>query len=81
MTDLTLTCRRTIKAAPEAIFNAWLDPAMMTKFINDCKLIDGRCRWRVLGMFTRVEAGDPLLFVDWLDETNELICGNCLCST
>ncbi len=33
MTDLTLTCKRTIKAPPEAVFNAWLDPDIMAKFM------------------------------------------------
>lgn len=33
MTDLTLTVRRTIKASPEQLFQAWLDPAIMAKFM------------------------------------------------
>lgn len=33
MTDLTLTCRRTFKASPEALYNAWLDPATMRRFM------------------------------------------------
>ena len=33
MTDLTLNVTRLIKASPERIFNAWLDPAMMTRFM------------------------------------------------
>ncbi len=54
MTDLTLTCRRTIKAAPEAIFNAWLDPAMMTKFMSprpDMHVREARSDARVGGAF------------------------------
>ena len=34
MTDLSLTCRRTIKASPEQVYKAWLDPAMMTRFMS-----------------------------------------------
>ncbi len=33
MTDLTLTVERTIKAAQEDVFKAWLDPAMLRKFM------------------------------------------------
>jgi uncharacterized protein YndB with AHSA1/START domain len=28
-----LTCRRVIKAAPEAVYNAWLDPAVIRRFM------------------------------------------------
>lgn len=34
MTDLTLTCRRTIAAPPEPLFNAWLDPTVMAQFMS-----------------------------------------------
>lgn len=34
MTDLTLTCRRTIKATPEQVYNAWLNPQMITKYMT-----------------------------------------------
>lgn len=34
MTDLSLTCSRVIKASPEQVYNAWLDPAIMTKFMS-----------------------------------------------
>ncbi len=34
MSDLSLTCRRTIKASPEQVYKAWLDPAMMTRFMS-----------------------------------------------
>ena len=34
MDDLSLTVRRTINASPEKIFNAWLDPVMMAKFMS-----------------------------------------------
>jgi len=33
MTDLTLTAERTIAAPPKAVFDAWLDPAMLTRFM------------------------------------------------
>jgi uncharacterized protein YndB with AHSA1/START domain len=33
MTDLTLTARRVIKAPAKRIFEAWLDPVMMAKFM------------------------------------------------
>ncbi len=33
MTDLSLTVERTIKAAPADVFNAWLDPEMLRKFM------------------------------------------------
>ncbi|WP_108815933.1 SRPBCC family protein [Loktanella sp. Alg231-35] len=33
MTDLTLTVERTIKAAPEKVFDAWLRPEMLQQFM------------------------------------------------
>lgn len=33
MTDLTTTSTRTIKASPQRIYEAFIDPAMMTKFM------------------------------------------------
>lgn len=33
MTDLTLTCTRIISASPEQVYNAWLDPAVIRKFM------------------------------------------------
>lgn len=34
MTDLTLTVERTINAPQEAVFNAWLNPDMLSKFMR-----------------------------------------------
>lgn len=34
MTDLTLTTERKINAAPETVFNAWLDPEMLRRFMH-----------------------------------------------
>ena len=31
--DLELTCTRTIAAPPEALYDAWLDPAMLARFM------------------------------------------------
>lgn len=33
MTELSLNISRTINATPEALFNAWLDPKMLTRFM------------------------------------------------
>ena len=34
MTDLSLTTSRVINASPERIFDAWLDPAMLMRFMT-----------------------------------------------
>ena len=34
MTDLTLTTERKINAAPEKVFNAWLNPEMLRRFMH-----------------------------------------------
>ena len=33
MTDLSLTISRKINASPEVVFNAWLDPEMLARFM------------------------------------------------
>ena len=54
MTDLSLTCRRIIKATPEAVYNAWLDPAVMRRFMAggaDQTVAEARSDARVGGGF------------------------------
>jgi len=34
MTDLTMTTTRTLPAPPRAVFDAWLDPAMLARFMK-----------------------------------------------
>lgn len=54
MTDLTLTCRRTIPASPEKVYAAWLDPLMMTRFMAggaDMHVAEARADARVGGRF------------------------------
>ncbi len=34
MTDLTLNVSRTINASAETLFNAWLDPKMLARFMS-----------------------------------------------
>jgi uncharacterized protein YndB with AHSA1/START domain len=54
MPDLKLTSRRTIKAPPEKIFNAWLVPDMMAKFMSprpDMHVREARADARVGGRF------------------------------
>jgi len=61
MDDLTLTTSRVIKAAPERIFNAWLDPAMMTRFMvprPDMHVREARADARIGGRFFVMMVGD-----------------------
>jgi uncharacterized protein YndB with AHSA1/START domain len=54
MTDLSLTVRRTIKASPEQLYQAWLDPATMAKFMaggDSQKVIEARSDATVGGGF------------------------------
>jgi uncharacterized protein YndB with AHSA1/START domain len=61
MTDLSLTVRRTIKASPQAIYEAWLDPAKMTRFMSprpDMHVSEARADARVGGRFFVMMVGD-----------------------
>lgn len=61
MPDLALTCSRTIKASPEVLFNAWLDPAMMSKFMSprpDMTVKEARSDAKVGGSFYVLMIGD-----------------------
>jgi len=61
MTDLSLTATRTIKASPQRIFEAWLDPAMMTRFMfprPDMHVREARCEPRVGGTFFVLMVGE-----------------------
>lgn len=61
MTDLTLTCRRTINASPEKVYGAWLDPAMMARFMaggDDMHVAEVRADARVGGRFHVLMVGD-----------------------
>jgi uncharacterized protein YndB with AHSA1/START domain len=61
MTDLTLTCRRTIKASPEQVYNAWLDPVTMRRFMSprpDMHVSEARSDARVGGRFFVLMQGD-----------------------
>ena len=61
MTDLTLSIRRTIKASPEAVYAAWLDPAIITRFMAggaDQRVTEARTDPRVGGTFRIVMTSD-----------------------
>lgn len=60
MTDLSLTCRRLIKAPPEAVFDAWLDPAMMRRFMAPApqNVVEARSDARVGGRFFVLMTGE-----------------------
>ncbi|RYI34304.1 MAG: SRPBCC domain-containing protein [Acetobacteraceae bacterium] len=61
MTDLTLSIRRTIKATPEAVYAAWLDPATITRFMagsSDQRVTEARTDPRVGGGFRIVMTSD-----------------------
>ena len=61
MTDLTLSVSRVIKATPQRIYEAWLDPAMMTRFMYprpDMHITEARSDARVGGRFRVVMVGD-----------------------
>ena len=63
MTDLTLNVTRLIKATPQRIFDAWLDPAMMTRFMfprPDMHISDASSDPKVGGRFRVVMVGDQV---------------------
>lgn len=61
MTDLTLTIRRTINASSEAVYNAWLDPATIHRFMAggaDQRVTEARTDPRIGGTFRIVMTSD-----------------------
>jgi uncharacterized protein YndB with AHSA1/START domain len=61
MTDLTLTVQRTLKASPEAVYAAWLDPATIRRFMAggaDQTVTEARTDPRVGGTFRIVMTSD-----------------------
>lgn len=61
MTDLSLTCRRVIKASAEQVYKAWLDPAMMTRFMSprpDMHVREARSDARIGGRFYVMMVGE-----------------------
>jgi uncharacterized protein YndB with AHSA1/START domain/DNA-binding transcriptional ArsR family regulator len=61
MSDLSLTCRHTFKASAERIYNAWLDPAMMIRYMTmgpDMVARDASCDPRVGGRFRFTMVGE-----------------------
>ena len=56
-----MTCRHTVKASPEQVYNAWLDPTMMTRFMSprpDMHVSKARSDARVGGRFFVMMVGD-----------------------
>ncbi len=61
MTDLTLTVSRTINASPKAVFEAWLDPATIARFMAggaDQRVTEAWTDPRVGGRFRIVMTSD-----------------------
>lgn len=61
MTDLTLTVSRLIKAPAERLFDAWLDPELMTRFMvprPEMHISEASADPRVGGRFRVVMVGD-----------------------
>ncbi|MEO8244010.1 MAG: SRPBCC domain-containing protein [bacterium] len=61
MADLTTTVSRTIKASPQRVFDAWLDPEIMTKFMvprDKMHARDVKADPRVGGRFQVIMVGD-----------------------
>ena len=64
MTDLTLSIRRIIKASPEAVYAAWLDPTTIARFMAggaDQRVTEARTDPRVGGDFRIVMTSDKEL--------------------
>jgi uncharacterized protein YndB with AHSA1/START domain len=61
MTDLTLSIQRIIKATPQAVYEAWLDPATITSFMAggaDQRVTEARTDPQVGGKFRIVMTSD-----------------------
>jgi uncharacterized protein YndB with AHSA1/START domain/DNA-binding transcriptional ArsR family regulator len=61
MPDLSLTCRHTFKASAERIYKAWLDPAVMIKYMTmgtEMVARDATCDPRVGGRFHFTMVGE-----------------------
>lgn len=61
MTDLSLSISRTISATPKAVYEAWLDPATITRFMAggaDQRVTEARTDPRVGGDFRIVMTSD-----------------------
>lgn len=63
MTDLplTLSVRRTIKATPEQVYNAWIDPKTMTQFMaggSDMTVVEARSDAQIGGGFYVLMRGE-----------------------
>lgn len=61
MTDLTLSITRTIPAAPQAVYDAWLDPETIARFMAggaDQRVTEARTDPRVGGSFRIVMTSD-----------------------
>jgi uncharacterized protein YndB with AHSA1/START domain len=59
--DLTLTLHRQITAPPEKVYAAWLDPALLTRFMANCKgmaLASAETDPRIGGSFKLVMLND-----------------------
>jgi uncharacterized protein YndB with AHSA1/START domain len=61
MPDLSLTCKHTINAAPDVVFNAWLNPEIMAQFMSprpDMTVTEARSDATVGGSFHVLMIGD-----------------------
>ena len=61
MTDLTLTCSRIIKATPAQVYDAWLNPAKILRYMTmgpDMRAENARTDPRIGGRFAFNMVGD-----------------------